>query len=141
MSDPDLNTRSLSNSFQDMRLLSLASWSKASEFNPRDKAGPYVVTQQGYDPLDMTMTSDEFILGRSGGWLRLRAFYALSIDQRRAEFVFGTAAEAIQAVGNLSSKVIVLGGRAEEVEPLANAGSDDMISAIQAGREQQSRPD
>jgi hypothetical protein len=138
MSDP--NARSLSNCFQDVRLVSLASWSKASEINPRDKAGPYVVTQQGYDPLDPKMVPDEFILGRSGKWLKLGTFYRLPVDERRAEFVFGTAAEAMQTVGNLPSRISIL-GRCEDaiVEP-ANAASDDMASAIQSGQAQQPGP-
>jgi hypothetical protein len=135
MSDP--NARSLSNNFQDVRLVSLASWSKASEINPRDKGGPYVVTQQGYDPYDPTMTPDEFILGRSGKWLSLGTFYALAVDERRAEFVFGTAAEAMQAVGSLSSRVVILGRREGAVAQPANPASDDMAAAIQSGRERQ----
>ena len=60
--------RNITNSFQDVRLASLASWRQASEFSPRDRGGPYVVLQEGYDPEDPKVIADEFVLGRSGKW-------------------------------------------------------------------------
>lgn len=103
----DQYARAITNSFQDVRLVSLASWSKASEIIPRDQNGPYVVTQEGCDPTDMTMCPDEFILGRSGKWLSLAYFYKLPIPERRLEFVFGTAGEVMKVLADLPGKVTV----------------------------------
>jgi hypothetical protein len=91
----NLNLRNLTNHYQDVKLISLASWRQASEFIPRDRNGPYVVIQEGYDPEDMKMIAEEFVLGRSGKWLSLGHFYKMPVPDRRAEFVFGTVAEVI----------------------------------------------
>src|SRR4026207_1032299 len=101
----NLNLRSITNSFQDVRLVSLSSWKQASEIVPRDRGGPYVVMQEGYSPHDMTMSGDEFVLGRSGKWLPIGLFYKMPVPERRAEFIFGTAAEVMQMMSNLPSKV------------------------------------
>lgn len=95
------NLRNLTNSFQDVRLVSLATWRQAAEISPRDRGGPYVVMQEGYDPEDTKMIADEFVLGRSGQWLSLGQFYQLPVPERRAEFIFGTAAEVMQMMGAL----------------------------------------
>jgi hypothetical protein len=101
----NINLRTITNSFQDVRLGSLASWkARADEFIPHDPNGPYVVTQEGYDPDDATLTPDEFILRRSGEWLSLSSFYQLP-EPDRAEFVFRTAAEVMQIMSGLPSKV------------------------------------
>jgi hypothetical protein len=62
----NLNLRTITNHFLDVRLVSLGSWRQANEIEPRDRGGPYVVLQEGYDPDDLRMTAKEFILGRSG---------------------------------------------------------------------------
>ena len=72
MSNPNL--RNITNHFLDAHLVSLAFWRKANEISPRDRNGPYLVLQEGYDPEDMRMIADEFILGRSGKWLSLGLF-------------------------------------------------------------------
>jgi hypothetical protein len=131
MSNPNL--RNITNHFQDAHLVSLASWKRASEISPRDRNGPYVVLQEGYDPEDMRMIADEFILGRSGKWLSLGLFYKLPVPERRAEFVFGTAAEVIQMMGDLPSKVVMF-ARPQTEEGASQPGSDEMMSAIQAGK-------
>ena len=132
MSNPNL--RNITNHFQDAQLVSLASWKRATEISPRDRNGPYVVLQEGYDPEDMRMIADEFILGRSGKWLSLGLFYKLPVPERRAEFVFGTAAEVIQMMSDLPSKVAMF-ARPETQEPgLPQPGSDEMMFAIQAGK-------
>src|SRR5262252_7402524 len=114
----NLNLRTITNHFLDVRLLSLASWQRASEITPRDHGGPYVVLQEGYAPNDMKMVPDEFVLGRSGQWLSLGRFYRLPVDQRRVEFVFGTAAEVMQMMEELPSKVTMFGhGQTEEATP------------------------
>src|SRR5580765_2622373 len=87
----NLNLRNITNSFLDVRLVSLKSWRQANEISPRDKGGPYVVLQEGYDAQDLTMTPDEFVLGRSGKWLSLGYFFKMPVAERREEFVFGTA--------------------------------------------------
>jgi hypothetical protein len=134
----NLNLRSITNSFLDVRLATLASWRQAGEITPRDRGGPYVVTQEGYDPEDPKVTPDEFVLGRSGKWLSVGLFYKLPVPERRAEFVFGTAAEVMQMMENLPSKVSVVrpGSPAEAAEAAEAAATDEMARAIQAGKNQ-----
>src|SRR4051812_44412315 len=87
------NLRNITNNFQDVRLVSLASWKAAAEIMPRDRGGPYIVMQEGFDPEDLTLSADEFVLGRSGKWLSVGFFYQMPVPDRRSEFVFGTAGE------------------------------------------------
>ena len=130
----NMNLRNITNDFQDCRLASLASWSQANEINPRDRGGPYVVLQEGYDPGDPKVIPDEFILGRSGQWLSLGVFYKMPVPERRAEFVFGTAAEVMQMMSNLPPKVqVVHPGAPAEAEP-APGETDEMAAALQAGK-------
>jgi hypothetical protein len=132
----NINLRNITNSFQDVRLASLASWRQANEIMPRDRGGPYVVLQEGYDPEDPKVIPDEFVLGRSGKWLPLGLFYRMPVPERRAEFVFGTAAEVMQVMSNLPSKVqIVRPGSPAEAAP-ATTEPDEMAAALQAGKAQ-----
>lgn len=124
MSNPNL--RRITNHFQDVRLVSLASWRQANEISPRDRGGPYVVLQEGYDPDDLQMRPDEFVLGRSGKWLSLAHFFRLPVPERRAEFVFGTAAEVMQMMSNLPGKIAMF-GRPAEAEPAPVAPENDEI--------------
>jgi hypothetical protein len=128
------NLRNLTNHFQDVRLVSLNSWRQANEIVPRDRGGPYIVLQEGYDPGDLRMIGREFILGRSGQWLALEHFYHLPIADRRAEFVFGQAAEVIQMMNELPTKVAMM-NRPEPKEGAAPE-SDELAAAIKAGKEQ-----
>src|SRR3954470_8882161 len=130
----NVNLHNITNNFQDVQLVSLSTWRRASEIFPRDRHGPYVVLQEGYDPDDFKMRPDEFILGRSGRWLALGWFYRLPVPERRAEFVFGTVAEVMQMMGNLSSKVIMFDrtGIDEEAQPPDE--KDQMMQAIEAGK-------
>jgi hypothetical protein len=131
---PNMNLRNITNSFQDVRLASLASWKQAGEFTPRDRGGPYVVLQEGYDPADPKVIPDEFVLGRSGKWLPLGIFYRLPVPERRAEYVFGTAAEVMQLMQKLPPKAdIVRPGAPVEAAP-AGAEPDEMAAALQAGK-------
>ena len=124
----------ITNHFLDVRLVSLSSWSQASEISPRDRRGPYVVLQEGYDPNDFKMRPDEFILGRSGKWLSLGWFYKMPVEERRAEFVFGTVGEVMQMMSYLPSNVVLFDRSAlEEPEPEA-ATNDPMMAAIEAGK-------
>jgi hypothetical protein len=132
----NMNLHNITNNFQDVRLASLASWKAANEFTPRDRGGPYVVLQEGYDPEDPKVTPDEFVLGRSGKWLSLGLFYKMPIPDRRAEFVFGTAAEVMQMMSNLPSKVqVIRPGAATETAPAAPE-TDEMAAALQAAKNQ-----
>jgi hypothetical protein len=130
---PNINLRNITNSFQDVRLGSLASWSRAHEFIPHDPGGPYVVTQEGYDPDDLAMTPDEFILRRSGEWLSLSRFFRMP-EPDRTEFVFRTAAEVMRVLSDLPSKVQIIGSGAKEQAAPAPAEPDDMAAALQKGK-------
>lgn len=131
------NLRNITNSFQDVRLASLAAWKQASEFNPRDRGGPFVVLQEGYDPEDPKVIADEFVLGRSGKWLSMGLFYRMPVSERRPEFVFGTAAEVMEMMRNLPSKVQVMRpGAPAEAEPAAAPETDEMAAELQASKGQ-----
>ena len=133
----NLNLRNITNNFMDVRLLSLASWRQANEILPRDRGGPYVITQEGYDPGDMTMKADEFILGRSGKWLSLGYFFRMPIAERRAEFVFGTAAEIMQMMYDLPPKVEMFRDEGDESHrPGGIPEDDEMATAFKAGAHQ-----
>ncbi|SRR5258705_372701 len=134
----NINLRNITNSFQDVRLVSLASWSKATEIAPRDRGGPYVVLQEGYDPQDPKVIPDEFVLGRSGKWLSLGFFYKMAVPERRAEFVFGTAAEVMQMMGNLQSKTEIIRPGAASEAASATTEPDEMAAALQAAKSKSS---
>jgi hypothetical protein len=130
--NPNLHT--ITNDFADVRLLSLASWRQANEIYPRDRGGPYVVMQEGYDPDDLTMTADEFIIGRSGKWLSIGYFFRMPIAERRAEFVFGTAGEIMQMMSDLPSKVQMLRPGSEVQKEGEVQETDEMFEAYKAGK-------
>jgi hypothetical protein len=142
----NLNLRSITNSFLDVRLVSLKTWRQANEINPRDNGGPYIVMQEGYDPQDVKVTPGEFVLGRSGKWLGLHHFFKLPVAERRAEFVFGQAAEVMQMMSQLPSKVALLGKPADATAETGNPGNekpaepDEMAAAFQAGKGQGTTP-
>jgi len=127
----NLNLRNLTNHFQDVRLISLRTWKTANEISPRDHGGPYVVLQEGYDPNDMSMTAGEFVLGRSGKWLALSHFYQLPVPERRAEFIFGTAAEVIKMMGELPAKTEMMGHVETGPDAPATPGEDEMAKVFE----------
>lgn len=127
----NLNLRNITNNFQDVRLASLRSWPQANEISPRDHGGPYVVLQEGYDPADMKMIPTEFLIGRSGKWLPLAQFYKLPVLERRAEFIFGTAAEVMQMMSDLPSKASILGRDTLRTEE-PTQDDDEIAAAIEA---------
>ena len=129
----NINLRNITNNFQDVRLGSLASWSRAGEFFPHDPGGPYVVTQEGYDPDDPKVTPDEFILRCSGEWLSLSFFFQMR-EPDRPEFVFRTAAEVMQVMNDLPSKVQIIRAGAKEKAAPAPAEVDEMAAALQKGK-------
>jgi len=130
----NINLRNITNSFQDVRLASLASWHQASEITPRDRGGPYVVLQEGFDPEDTTMTPDEFVLGRSGKWLSIGYFYKMPIAERRAEYVFGTANEVMKIMSDLPSKAALLRPGDKDKQAPADAESDEMAAALKQAK-------
>ena len=130
----NLNLRNLSNDFLDVRLVSLASWRQASEITPRDRGGPYMVLQEGYDPQNLKPVADEFVLGRSGKWLPLGLFFSMSVEDRRAEFVFGTAAEVMAMMQGLPSKAVLFRPGEQPTSDSATPETDDMAAAFQAAR-------
>jgi hypothetical protein len=132
----NVHLRNITNSFQDVRLVSLASWRAAGEIDPRDRGGPYMVTQEGYDPEDMKVIADEFVLGRSGKWLSLKHFFRMPVLDRRAEFVFGTAAEVMQMMRDLPSKVAVVRSGAASESSVPAPEEDEMAAAYLAGKGQ-----
>jgi len=80
------------------------------------------------------MTPTEFVIGRSGKWLPLAHFYKLPVEDRRAEFVFGTAGEVMQMMSNLPSRAEIMG---RGTEPgAAPAQPDEMMDAFQAAKNQ-----
>ena len=130
--------RSITNSYQDVRLLSLKEWKRAAEIEPRDQGGPYMVSQEGYDPEVAKPRRDEFVLGKSGEWVRLSLFFQLPGEVRREEFVFGMASEVIQLMDSLSSTVrLVRSG--EELVALVNSEpeQDDLVEAVLAAKQAQ----
>ena len=131
----NLNLRNITNDYRDVRLVSLSSWRQANEIQPRDRNGPYVVLQEGYDPEDMRMLPEEFVLGRSGKWLSLGHFYKMPIPERREEYLFGMVGEVIQLMSNLPSKVQLLRPAGQDKDTPATVPDDEMAAAFQAGRE------
>jgi hypothetical protein len=131
----NINLRNITNSFQDVRLVSLGSWRAAAEIVPRDRGGPYVVLQEGFDPEDLTMTADEFVLGRSGKWLSVGYFYKMSVPERRTEFVFGTAAEVMQMMQNLPPKPVLM-RPADNGKAASAPEGDEMAAALKAAQNQ-----
>ena len=82
------------------------------------------------------MIANEFVLGRSGKWLALGHFFRLPVPDRRAEFVFGTAAEVVQMMSALPSKVAILrpGDQPDSTAP--SPEQDEMAAAYNAGKGQ-----
>src|SRR4030095_7340540 len=99
---------SIINDYKECHLISLTEWKSAHEIQPHDHGGPYAVLQEGYDPTDVRMTPDEFLLGKSGDWISTSLFFRMPTDLRREEFIFGTAAEVIELLTNLPGEANIL---------------------------------
>jgi hypothetical protein len=126
----------LTNRFQAVRIISLASWRQADEISPRDPDGPYLITQEGCGQEDGKATVEEFVLGRAGKWLPLGHFLQLSVMDRRAGFVFGTTAEIMQLLGSLPAEPAIF-RPAKGVQPPASAiREDEMAAAYWASKAQ-----
>jgi hypothetical protein len=128
--------RCLTNNFPDVRLASLASWREANEIFLWDRGGPYIVTQEGCDPNDLTMTRDEFVLGRSGKWLSLGLFFGMSIAERWKEFVFATGGEVLRMMRELPSEAAVWHPMQHMVEAVASIKTDEMAAAYHSSKKE-----
>jgi hypothetical protein len=91
-----------------------------------------VVLQEGHDPNDTRMIAGEFVLGRSGKWLALSHFYQLPVPERRAEFIFGTAAEVIQMMGQLPAKPVMMNHVETDSDTVVTPAEDEMAKAFEA---------
>lgn len=131
----NLNLRSVTNNFQDVQLVSLASWKQANEFEPRDRGGPYAILQEGYDPQDLKMIPQEFVLGRSGKWLSLGFFYRMPVPERRAEYLFGTASEIMEMMSRLPSVVDIVRPGAKPAEPDAPGEPDELTRSFRSAKD------
>lgn len=127
--------RKITNATEDIRLISLRALPVAAEFPNRDTGGPYLLAQGGYDPQDATVTYGEFLLSRSGAWLLTSWFFRLPAEQRRAEFFFSTAAEAMELLRQLPSDPVVLRPRAHEPEAAPAEDAAELRKAISAAEE------
>ena len=103
-------SQALSNDVSSARLISLTKLEIAAEIEPRDLHGPYVILQTGYVPGDLAMKAADYLLGRSGEWLALHWFIRLPATERNDEFVFGTVAEAMIVLEELTGEVLVITG-------------------------------
>jgi len=135
--DPS-NLHAISNSYQDAHLISLKNWKHAAEISPCDQGGPYMISQEGYDPQDVLSRASDFVLGRSGKWVNLGVFYKLPAPMRRAEFVFGSAAEVITLFESLQAEVQIERGEPAS-PPEAETPGDGLQHAYLEAR-QHSKP-
>jgi hypothetical protein len=127
------NLKGITNSFQDVRLVSLREWSHAPQLIPCDHGGPYMVGQQGYDPHALPPTPDEFVLSKQGKWLSLGQYFKLPEDVRVREFMFGTAAEVMLLMESLPSKVSMWGQEpATQPDSSSLSEEDSLIQAYTA---------
>ncbi len=98
MSEPSAST--LSNSFLAVRLIALREWPVMA----MQGSGPFLVTQWALDPDDPGLDPDDFLLTRSGAWLRFESFLDLDWDLAREEACFDSAAEVMVLLERLPSK-------------------------------------
>jgi hypothetical protein len=125
--------RVITNAYQDVRVISLKDWKSASEISPRDRGGPYIIGQEGYSPEDQSFRPDEFVLSRAGKWLSVGIFFALPLEQRRAEFIFGTISEVVQLMQSLPSKALVWKALETPGSHSSEPGQDELSAAFTAG--------
>jgi hypothetical protein len=126
--------RCLTNRFEDVRLASLASWREANEIFLWDRGGPYIVTQEGCDPDDLTMTPDEFVLGRSGQWLSLGIFFDMPLAERWQGYVFSTAGEVLRMMRNLPPRALAWRPTSSIMNGIVSIDTDEMVAAYRFDR-------
>ena len=132
--DPAKN-RAITNNYQDAQLVSLKNWKRADEFEDRDHGGPYIVSQSGYDPHDLLLRYNEYVLGRSGKWFTINLFFKIPIDIRQQEFIFAKAAEVIEMMDDLTGKVRIEDGIPDPVFPEDDAEVQELNRAIEKARD------
>ena len=125
----------LSNHFLDLRLVSLRSWRLARDIVPRDDGGPYMVVQSGYDPEDLRMQADEFVLGRAGKWMPVGVMLKLPAELRRREFVFGMASEVMQLIDGLPRQAVVWSARDGDTQEQGEVDPDELGEAFLAAKQ------
>ena len=123
--------RNITNHYQDVRLISLRTWKDAATIQPQDNGGPYLIAQEGFDPEDVTLTPDEFLLGRGGVWVSTRHFFRMEKEARRAEYIFGTAAEVTALMAKLPGKPALL--RPGSASASAEAPDEELQAAYRQG--------
>jgi len=124
-----LEPHAITNNYQHFRLVSLRTWRGAVQFEPRDQAGPYLVSQTGYDPEDWAMTPEEFLLGRTGEWLPVGKFFRLTSALRRRQFIHPTVAALMQVLRSLPAQASVMRLRPEHLgTPTADAECEELRS-------------
>lgn len=134
------NLHRVTNDFRCVRLVSLRKSSVASTIILRDPGGPYMVAQEGYDPQNLKMTPDTFLLGRSGRWLSTVDFLRMPVADRRREYVFGTAAEVATLLRELPPQPVIL--RPDDLpEAAPSSETDDMRTALEAAHQSPPEPD
>lgn len=121
--------RNITNNYRDVRLISLRNWKHSGEIESRDTFGPYVIYQAGFDPEDLRMTPTDFVLGRSGAWVRLAIFLSLDAEVRRQEFIFGTASEVMALLEQLGSELRVI-RTGDELSRSEKPDEDDLAEAV-----------
>jgi hypothetical protein len=128
------NVRCLTNNFMNVRLVSLASWREANKIFLWDRGAPYIVTQEGCDPEDLTMTPGEFVLGRSGKWLPLGVFFVMPIAERWQEFIFATAGEVLRMMRDFPSAAVVWRPTPHIMGAMTSIETDEMAAAYHSGK-------
>jgi hypothetical protein len=104
--DPQ-DTHILSNDFQRVRLFRVVTHTAFDQASSAEVRGPYIILQKGIDPTDVTATSEEFILSRSGRWFPFHLFHQLPPQRRRGLFLYPNAAEAVSVLQQLPGSPII----------------------------------
>lgn len=118
-----ITMRQLTNDYNDCKLVNL---------EPNSPAGPYVVSQIGYDPEDPRMTDQLFILQCDGTWIDQIAHSTLPPEER-FHIIFDTLPEVIAALSQISGKPSIVRREVSETElrqylaALQSAGSSEAL--------------
>lgn len=73
----------------------------------KEGRGPYILLQEGCDPLDPRMRMCAFVLTRRGTWLHFYLYLSLPRSVRARWLEFETAAEALHAAEGLTERAVV----------------------------------
>jgi hypothetical protein len=120
----------ITNDYLRFHLVSLRTWSGAVQFELRDQAGPYVVSQIGYDPQDPLMTPEEFLLGQTGEWLSAGKFFRLTSKVRRHQFIHGTVAQLMEVLRSLPPQATVMRLKASHLGALATDAECEELRSV-----------